>query len=37
MKGQRVYFDYGFGVKGFGTYVYCSKTNKLLMFFKDEN
>jgi hypothetical protein len=37
MKGQRVYFDYGFGIKGLGTYIYCAITNKILMFFKDEN
>ena len=37
MKGKRVYFDYGFGSQGFGTYVFCAKTNKLLMFFKDKN
>jgi hypothetical protein len=37
MLGQRVYLDYGFGSQGFGTYVYCAKTHKVLMFFKDEN
>jgi hypothetical protein len=37
MLGQRIYFDYGFGSQGFGTYVYCAKTNKVVMFFKDEN
>lgn len=37
MVGQRVYFDYGFGDLGFGTYTYCAKTYKVLMFFKDEN
>lgn len=33
---KKVYFDYGFGRCGFGTYVYCLETNKVLMFFKDE-
>ena len=37
MLGQRVYFDHGFGSQGFGTYIYCVKTHKVLMFFKDEN
>lgn len=37
MKGQRVYFDYGFGSCGFGTYCYCAKTNKIIFFFKDIN
>ena len=37
MLGKRVYFDYGFGSHVSGTYIYCAKTNKVLMFFKDEN
>jgi hypothetical protein len=36
MKGIRVYFDYGFGQCGLGTYVYDVKTNKVLMFIKEK-
>lgn len=36
MKGVRVYFDYGFGSLGLGTYVYEAKTDKILMFIKEK-
>ena len=36
MKGQRAYFDYGFGQFGLGTYIYNAKTNKVLIFIKDK-
>ena len=36
MKGQRVYFDYGFGQCGLGTYIYDAKTDKVLMFIKEK-
>jgi len=32
---KKVYFDYGYGRLGFGTYIYCAKTDKILMFFKE--
>ena len=36
MNGVRVYFDYGFGNLGFGTYIYELKTDKILMFIKEK-
>jgi hypothetical protein len=36
MQGIRVYFDYGFGKCGLGTYIYCAKTNKILIFIKEK-
>lgn len=35
MNGIKVYFDYGFGRYGLGTYIVDAKTNKVLMFIKE--